>query len=306
MRRGYPDVCNRVVFTGEVHGVVVGAYGKWFLALLLYAAVMGVIHVVSISSPNEHDRGSLFFLYTVISVVLASFMLVNVVARSRWFSLNVCWALYAVSTCASLGVSLFMADALQVALTIFASMRYIAFAFLNIKLVDFSHHAKLPPHIVFVAGWGGVQLFMALGISLTLNVVGSNIALSNASFLMLMATVIMGLLFVFGGSTFSDVRIPVASEGDSTAATLAETVYDIQYRQCQVLRARYGLTERETEVAFLITQGYTQTHCADALMVSLNTVRTHMKHIYSKLDIHTKDELLRELASVGKGDKGAM
>ena len=38
---------------------------------------------------------------------------------------------------------------------------------------------------------------------------------------------------------------------------------------------------------------------ADRLVISENTVRTHAKHIYTKLDIHRRHELLDMLSELG-------
>lgn len=62
-------------------------------------------------------------------------------------------------------------------------------------------------------------------------------------------------------------------------------------KQCLALQELYGLSVRETEVAELIARGRTVAAIAQELFVSENTVRTHSKHIYTKLDIHSKSEL---------------
>lgn len=56
-----------------------------------------------------------------------------------------------------------------------------------------------------------------------------------------------------------------------------------------------GLTPREMEVLDLISQGYTMRACADTLVISLDTVRSHCKSIYRKLGIHTKQEIINYL-----------
>jgi DNA-binding CsgD family transcriptional regulator len=65
-----------------------------------------------------------------------------------------------------------------------------------------------------------------------------------------------------------------------------------------LLQRDYRLSEREVEVILLISQGHTQAYCADAMVLSVNTVRSHMKNLYTKLDIHSKEELLEMLNSV--------
>lgn len=59
------------------------------------------------------------------------------------------------------------------------------------------------------------------------------------------------------------------------------------------LSQRYGLSPRETEIMGLIARGYTLPQIAESLFISKDTVRTHSKSIYRKLDIHKKQELIK-------------
>lgn len=63
-------------------------------------------------------------------------------------------------------------------------------------------------------------------------------------------------------------------------------------KQMAAVREFYGLSAREAEVAELIARGNTVAHIAELLFVSENTVRTHSKRIYVKLDIHKRQELI--------------
>ena len=62
-------------------------------------------------------------------------------------------------------------------------------------------------------------------------------------------------------------------------------------KQCFMLQGEYGLTNRETEVMEAIARGLSMASIAEELFISENTVRTHSKHIYAKLDIHSRQEL---------------
>jgi DNA-binding NarL/FixJ family response regulator len=50
------------------------------------------------------------------------------------------------------------------------------------------------------------------------------------------------------------------------------------------------LTERETEVLKLLSQGYANKEIADKLSVSYDTVRAHLKHTYEKLHVRSRTE----------------
>lgn len=59
------------------------------------------------------------------------------------------------------------------------------------------------------------------------------------------------------------------------------------------------LTAREEEVLDLIVSGFTAREAAETLRVSPHTVRVHIKHIYQKLYVANKVELLREARKMG-------
>jgi DNA-binding NarL/FixJ family response regulator len=50
----------------------------------------------------------------------------------------------------------------------------------------------------------------------------------------------------------------------------------------------YGLTDREKEVLVLITKGLTNKAIAEKLFLSFFTIDTHLKNIYTKLQVHTR------------------
>jgi DNA-binding CsgD family transcriptional regulator len=53
-----------------------------------------------------------------------------------------------------------------------------------------------------------------------------------------------------------------------------------------------GLTRRELEIAALIHQGISTRNISDQLNLSYHTVRNHIKHIYCKINVSTRSEML--------------
>ena len=52
------------------------------------------------------------------------------------------------------------------------------------------------------------------------------------------------------------------------------------------------LTARETEILVLMADGLTSREIAQRLVLSVGTIRWYMKHIYSKLDVHSRSQAL--------------
>jgi RNA polymerase sigma factor (sigma-70 family) len=59
------------------------------------------------------------------------------------------------------------------------------------------------------------------------------------------------------------------------------------------------LTEREREVLDLVAQGKTNKEIAEALVITTNTVKRHLKAIFAKLDIHTRSAAAARIANAG-------
>ena len=70
----------------------------------------------------------------------------------------------------------------------------------------------------------------------------------------------------------------------SDAPTAAERVRAVQQR-C-------GLSDREAEIVLLIMHGRNVPAIAEELVLSPNTVRTHVKRIYRACDVHSRQDLI--------------
>ncbi len=53
---------------------------------------------------------------------------------------------------------------------------------------------------------------------------------------------------------------------------------------------KFNLTEWEEEVLILISRGFTNTEIADQMFVSINTIKTHIKNLFIKLDVRNRIE----------------
>lgn len=74
------------------------------------------------------------------------------------------------------------------------------------------------------------------------------------------------------------------------------------------LAERWGLTPREREVLALSGRGHTAAYVAQRLSISENTARNHLKNIYRKVGVGSREELIERLdAEVGEtGEAGGV
>lgn len=85
-----------------------------------------------------------------------------------------------------------------------------------------------------------------------------------------------GVSFLGGGETPADTAVVKKQE-------LAN--------RCQALARKHGLSPREEEVLLLLAQRKTVGSIERELFIANGTAKTHIRHIYRKLDIHSRDEL---------------
>ena len=65
--------------------------------------------------------------------------------------------------------------------------------------------------------------------------------------------------------------------------------------KCHKLGQQAGLTPREEEILLLVAQQRTLGEMARELYIGTNTVKTHTKHVYQKLGVHSRAEVLELL-----------
>jgi DNA-binding CsgD family transcriptional regulator len=61
------------------------------------------------------------------------------------------------------------------------------------------------------------------------------------------------------------------------------------------LRHKHRLTPRETEICILVCKGLSCSEIGRVLGISFTTVRTHLKHLFAKLDVTSRSELIYRL-----------
>lgn len=151
----------------------------------------------------------------------------------------------------------------------------------------------LPVAVAFLAGQCGVPALLGATIPLgEAQVAGLSMLLSVLTLVVLAVGLAIIAIRSFNFEVTPDcadcsepLETPVSAQAVERGAGLPDEVLEC-------VAVDYGLTIRETQVLVYAFRGYSLQHIADLDVVSLNTVKSHWKNLYRKLDVHTRQELI--------------
>ena len=174
---------------------------------------------------------------------------------------------------------------------------------LVVEIVRSTHYSAL---LVIAAGRLAIHFGMASGEVAALLARDHMTAFFVISIAALMLT--MGYMFTDRATTFIfeppmageiPAMIPVASEAPAMndGATISDDAVsssneDPSKSPMGEIARRYGLSPREAEVFELWATGHGAKAIQDKLVLSPSTVKTHVRHIYEKCDVHSRAEII--------------
>lgn len=83
-----------------------------------------------------------------------------------------------------------------------------------------------------------------------------------------------------------------SSQPDETAMPAEDASADRFALACAAAADEFGLTKREREILPYLAQGYSLPYIRNELYISQSTIDTHVRHIYKKMGLHSKEELI--------------
>ncbi len=98
-----------------------------------------------------------------------------------------------------------------------------------------------------------------------------------------------------GESAASGGNALAGESADAPGAVFELAEPDIQSTleiRCADIAAARGLSPREAEVLVFLARGFTPAYIAKSLVLSISTVRTHVRNIYRKLGVNKREELI--------------
>lgn len=197
-----------------------------------------------------------------------------------------------------------------IASPLFTIMNCGCYAFLWLALSGIASRNKATAPAVFAWGLGLSEIGIVMGANLAFFVSASSEARVVASFavmLVLTAFVLFGVRSLNVDDAVNGVRAPVAAmgvdaldahaegegrfAGGTSALVQAAAERDFEAR-CRDVADRFALTPREQEIVGLLARGRNGVRIQEMLVISRNTYKTHIRHIYDKMGVRDQQDVI--------------
>lgn len=258
---------------------------KIMLGVAIYGFIVGIVRGPSFS-PAGDALGLTTAVHHVAEMAMGAFMLVWVFRLGKTLDVANLWRIVVVVTMVGLLTLALAGPELGDAayMTISTAQTFIVM-FFWLMLSDIAHHSELSPATVFSAGWVAYALPLSIGIAIA-SAVPAGLASSLVILLAYLSS--MAMIFLLNDKNFSRQRL----FADLSEPPVEVSAYDAIDRSCVDIGRERGLTPREVEVMQLLCKGRSKSYIAETFMLSENTVRSHSKNLYRKLDVHSVQEML--------------
>lgn len=266
---------------------------KILAAVGVYSFAIGAVKAVPAAS-DAVPFVAVTLVHHLVEIALAFGLLWWVFLRGRPLRFSALWRAVLLFTAATLFFLPSAPPALAPWLQLGAGIaQTLVVMLLWAMLADVARHTAASPYTVFASGWIAYSLPLAVG-----EVAGTLIAAlpDSALFTAVLAYLVtVTVVLTLSDGAFSQRRI-FADLGGVSPAPSAFASLDAR---CEQVGAEQGLTGREIEVLQMIAKGRSKSYIAETLFISENTVRSHSKHLYQKLGVHSKQEVL-DLLGLGE------
>lgn len=291
-----------------------------YLCVFALVGVVGILHTAVLGSRSEHLVGDVnMWVPLAVATLVTLLMAIVTLRRPHPTSVyRVCLPLLLVV----LSLLPFFGDALGglVGLIVIVCYDVCGMVFL-LYIVDCSRRLDLSAYLLAGAYLGGsaLSLLAGLGIGSVLRALSVDYGLSLLTLLAFAAIYPLAGVFMFGlrkiqrrsmtdadesARSGVDVREDASKcEGKHEANAFTQgsaeeiqselrVIDDILESGVEVIAGENGLTRREREILGYLARGRSARYIAEDLVISENTVWAHVKRIYAKTGVHTKQELM--------------
>lgn len=177
-------------------------------------------------------------------------------------------------------------------------------AFMWVVVIGFVKCFRVPPFRSAGLCWASLTGGLCAGAALGFFFVDERLiglappgclALVSLFVLLLVLTFVLterDLISLEGWGVFSRRRLEDSSSSREASVSSMDRARSAMADRAHELAQEYHLSDREEEVLALLALGRSRSQIKAELYLSLGTVNTHISHLYQKLGVHSKDELL--------------
>ena len=261
---------------------------------------------VCVSPAYAPDRFIYYLLPLVCGALIASIISLLILIHSSRFTLNNTYRWTIPMLCSGFALYFLFNNSLSLAAY---SVGFIGLIGLQLAFVvvvsKFSKMSNTSAFLITLIIFGAISAGVFLGvicggIAFELSLQGQDI--NNIALLLIVILVaIMNL-----NTDIDDWKIPVQSPpscvncGPAGVCLLDKVplssglvnIDEILRKKSDMIADEFSLSAREREILLFLLKGRSRPYIKDELVLSLNTVNTHVRNIFNKVDVHSQQELL--------------
>ncbi|MCD8199619.1 MAG: LuxR C-terminal-related transcriptional regulator [Coriobacteriaceae bacterium] len=295
-----------------------GFFVRFVLAIFIFAFIIGIIRgsmILTQTATSLNEEGSIIVFGTA-CVAVVIFLLVGLTRRD--FNIGRFYYPVILVTAAAILITPLFGEAVRGVEGQVINIAYACFVMIVwCLLAHVSYTSRLSPVRVF--GWGRGASALGTAVGWLFGSWFGTFLVQNTPVSITVSVVLVFVLFIVFMLIFNERQVndvlhdasetedggaasqsaegsrhafSYAAEAPDTLAAEAEPDEDAWTRAARSVASRYMLSPREEDVLLLFSKGRTINFIAEELVISFNTAKTHVRHIYVKTGVHTRQELI--------------
>lgn len=292
-----------------------GFFARCVLVVLIFSVAVGIVKgMATLELPTglrtESVISSVYFSFDVKIVLLVFFAVYSTMKK---FDVGKVYYPIATAACLVVMATPFLGDTLRATEALLVDISYNIFI-LAIWCILTSISSQTTLSSVRVFGWG--RGASALGNTMGQLVAGIFVAVipelheyAGMVAAILAVVILVSLQFVMSEKTVTEALektfregVVLVAEGGSTnngdGEEVSQEVPLSRWRAlCETIAQEKGLTARESEILVYLSRGRTASYIAEELCISYNTAKGHIRNLYNKCDVHSRQELINLVES---------
>lgn len=263
------------------------------ISVLIAAAFIGNVMASVVMGRAYNSVDSLFFGGIVVCACIATMALVPLASERNVLSVGSVYRITVTFTAVGLvAIMVFGAAGVPLGGALVQGSAFFLQVLVFLVITQSTQEEGLSPLLTFSVGQGLISAVVFVG-----NVLGKQVyeLFGSGDFVLnvVCGCGLLALFFMLVARANTVDKSGTALREDVAAASSEMVVSELSMQQrIDCFAKRYELTNRETEVFGYLARGRSLPYIADVLFVTTGTVKTHTVHIYRKLEVNSKQELL--------------